>query len=206
MDVSDIVLNFSDLNNSFEFFEWERDDCLFYIDKILAFKIDSKFFDDFNNYYIKVDRDFLKIIKNETITDRGIIKYACLVGDGNRVVALEFASSGNIIKTSSLLLDEEDIIIEEMSDLDSYSINYSLITKRDIFPFLTRNEKKIRMYLVNEINYLYKNYYYDLIGYLYFEMFNTKASINYMYKKLISDITNNFNDDFLKLYEIVKMV
>ena len=93
-----------------------------------------------------------------------------------------------------------------MSDLDSYSINYSLITKRDIFPFLTRNEKKIRMYLVNEINYLYKNYYYDLIGYLYFEMFNTKASINYMYKKLISDITNNFNDDFLKLYEIVKMV
>ncbi|MBQ6324049.1 MAG: hypothetical protein IJI22_04355 [Bacilli bacterium] len=205
MYIYDLVLNFSDIDSCFDFFEWDKEDKLVYVDKILAFKVNSKMIDDIINYRIIVSNSFLDTILNTTTTNLGKIKYSCLLGDNNKVFALEFSSSGEVVKRSSLLLDEEEIVIDEITSLDIYDISYSLLDKNAL-EFLTRSEKVVRNYLLAEINNLYESKSYDEISYLYFEIFNSKTNIQVMYNTLIDGITNHFNDDYLRIYEIVMMV
>ena len=206
MDIYDIVINFSSTEYFLDFFEWRKEDELFYIDKIKAFKVNSKVLNDIINYKIKTNKEFLKQIENTTITDKGVIKYACLVGDNNKIYALEFLASGYVLHVSSLLLDEEEAVIEEMSNFELYSFDYQVLARKEELFFLTRKEKLIRNYLIDKINVLYENKNYDEINYLYFEMFNDKDTFQSMYRKLIDDLTNNFSDSYFKLYEIVKIV
>lgn len=206
MYVYDIVLNFSDTNNGFDFFEWKKEDTFSYIDKILLFKVDDKCIKDINNYKIRVNANFLKAIEDTASTNGSSIKYCCLFGSDNCVLALEFSSDGVAIKKSSMLLDEEDEVIEEIKDLKKYDFKYELAESINNMYFLTRDERLIRQYLLDEIDNLYSCNNYDEISYLYFEIFNDSNSIDIMYKELIEGITNSFNDDYARLYKIVSNI
>ena len=118
--IYDIILNYTDNNHVYEFFEWDKNDILDHIKKILLFRISPQEMNDIINYNIEVTDSFLEKIKNKTKTyqDEKNITYSALFTDLNKIIALEFNKLGQVIARSSLLLDEEDEVISECSDLE----------------------------------------------------------------------------------------
>ncbi len=204
--IYDLVLNFSENERILEFYEWMKEDVLSTIAKIPIIRINRFQMNDILNNKISVTKTFLKKYENKTLLDDGsLLKFSFLVTDLSKVIALEFSSNGEVIRRSSLLLDEEEAVIEESLDYQEEELNYKIIRKYLKFDFLTRDERKIRSSLINELNYLYKNKKYDEINYLYEELFNKKISIHDKYKFLIDDISNNYSSKYNKIYDIIKM-
>ena len=206
--IYDLLLNFTDYNRLLEFYEWDSKDGLEHIKKIPLFKIKSIDMDNIINSNIKVSKIFLDKINNQTIGYRkkNNIKYGCLFCDLNKVVGVEFNKDGKIISRSSLLLDEEEDIIDEISILEDYDFTYKIINKYNTNSFLTRKEMLRRKYLLKELNKIYKDKYYDKFNYLYEEVFgNNNKSISDKYEIIINDIKNNYNNKYNKLYEIVRL-
>ena len=204
--IYDLVLNFSENERILEFYEWMKEDVLSTIAKIPIIRINRFQMNDILNNKISVTKTFLKKYENKTLLDDGsLLKFSFLVTDLSKVIALEFSSKGEVIRRSSLLLDEEEAIIEESLDYQEEELNYKIIRNYLKFDFLTRDERKIRSSLINELNYLYKNKKYDEINYLYEELFNKKISIHDKYKFLIDDSSNNYSSKYNKIYDIIKM-
>ncbi len=204
--IYDLVLNFSENERILEFYEWMKEDVLSTIAKIPIIRINRFQMNDILNNKISVTKTFLKKYENKTLLDDGsLLKYSFLVTDLSKVIALEFSSNGEVIRRSSLLLDEEEAVIEESLDYQEEELNYKIIRNYLKFDFLTRDERKIRSSLINELNYLYKNKKYDEINYLYEELYNEKINIHDKYKFLIDDISNNYSSKYNKIYDIIKM-
>ena len=204
--IYDLVLNFSENERILEFYEWMKEDDLSTIAKIPIIRINRFQMNDILNNKISITKTFLKKYENKTLLDDGsLLKYSFLVTDLSKVIALEFSSNGEVIRRSSLLLDEEEAVIEESLDYQEEELNYKIIRNYLKFDFLTRDERKIRSSLINELNYLYKNKKYDEINYLYEELYNEKINIHDKYKFLIDDISNNYSSKYNRIYDIIKM-
>ncbi len=204
--IYDLVLNFSENERILEFYEWMKEDVLSTVAKIPIIRINRFQMNDILNNKISITKTFLKKYENKTLLDDGsLLKYSFLVTDLSKVIALEFSSNGEVIRRSSLLLDEEEAVIEESLDYQEEELNYKIIRNYLKFDFLTRDERKIRSSLINELNYLYKNKKYDEINYLYEELYNEKINIHDKYKFLIDDISNNYSSKYNRIYDIIKM-
>ena len=203
--IYDIVLNFFNLDEVYEFYEWDKNDRYDYIEKIPIYKINSIQLDEMDNNIIKVSKEFLNSIYNKTCLELDRIDYSILITDSFRVIGLKFNKDGYLIKKSYLLLDEEDVVIEEVNDLDLDILDYVIISKLDNNRFLTRRERGIQKYLLDEINRLYNNRDYDEIDYLYSELFYDKCSVKDKYKMLINGIKNNYDNRYNSLYKIIEL-
>lgn len=206
--IYDILLNFTDDENYFEFYEWKEDDFFEHIKRIPIIRISKEQMQEIMFNKIKVSQDFLELIKGNTISykNKKDIKYGCLVCDLNKAIALEFNSKGLILSKSSLLLDEEEDVIDETSLLDEEKINYELIEKYHFDYFLTRDETFKKRYLLREIEYLKKQKNYDKFNYLYEEIFpKDDLSFTERLTKLVTEIKENYNSKFNDLYEIVRL-
>lgn len=206
--IYDILLNFTDDENYFEFYEWKEDDLFEHIKRIPIIRISKEQMQEIMFNKIKVSQDFLELIKGNTISykNKKDIKYGCLVCDLNKAIALEFNSKGLILSKSSLLLDEEEDVIDETSLLDEEKINYELIEKYHFDYFLTRDETFKKRYLLKEIEYLKKQKNYDKFNYLYEEIFpKDDLSFTERLTKLVTEIKENYNSKFNDLYEIVRL-
>lgn len=205
--IYDIILNLTDDNRILEFFEWSEHDSVEHIKKIPLFKVSTSLMDDLINYEIKVDSNFLENIKNYTelfdIKTKKVIEYACLLSDGSKVIALEFSSSGKVLYRSSLLIDEEEEILDIVENLNRKEINYKKIKRKNINFFLTRKEFFIQNFLLKELKSSYKKKNIKKIKYLYEECFNKKGSDEDLYKILVDDIKNNFSSKHVKLFNIL---
>ena len=155
--VYDIVLNFFDYRNVYDFYEWEKEDNYFYIEKIPIFVINSIEMNEIMFSRIKISKELINKIKNNTIYDKGIIDYSFLITNREKVMALKFDSSGELIEMSNLLFDEEEMVIKEVSDFDIYCLDYTIISNNDNNNFLSRKEIYIKNYLLKITNY--KNKY-----------------------------------------------
>lgn len=206
--IYDILLNFSDEKRLLEFYEWSKKDGLEHIKKIPLFKINTIDMDNICNGKIKVDKSFLDKIYNSTMVYRNkkYIRYGALFCDLNRVVAVEFYKDGTPICKSTLLLDEEEEIIDECIDLRDYDLNYKVLEKYDVDFFSTREELFRKNYLIHEIVSLFKDKYFDKFNYLYEEIFGRdEKTTSDRYTVLLEDINNNYNDKYNKLYDIVRL-
>ncbi len=206
--VYDILLNFSDNKRLLEFYEWSKKDNLEHIKKIPLFKISSLDMENIITSNIKVSKSFLDMISNMTVLykNKKIIKYGALFCDLNKVVAVEFYKDGTVICRSSLLLDEEEDIIDEASILPDFDFSYKVIEKYDVDLFLTRNETFKKRYLLKEIESLFKEKYFDKFNYLYEEVFGRDdKDICDRYKIMIDDINGHYDDKYNNLYEIVRL-
>ncbi len=202
--VYDIVLNFSDLDNLIDFYEWNKEDHVVEVSKIPIFRIDRLVMDDFFNNKIKIDLNFLSKIKNETIcNNNSYISYSCLLCDLNVVIAIKCDCEGNVIEKSRLLFDEEDFIIDSSVEYEIFNFSYKKLDMLSNNNFLTRRDKFIREYLINEITKLYNNNSYDELNYLYGEIYNDSISIKNKYDKLILNLKDNYSPIFEKLYDIL---
>ncbi len=207
--IYDIIINLTDDDRILEFYEWNEHDSIEHVKKIPLFKVNTTFIDDIISYEIKVDSKFLKSIKDYTelfdIKTKKIMEYACLVSDGSKVIALEFSESGKILYRSSLLLDEEEEILDIVDNVDEKDIKYKKIKSRNINYFLTRKELFIKNYLLKELKSSHRKKNINKIKYLYEECFDKKDSNSDFYKELVEDINNNFSNKHKRLFEILTM-
>jgi hypothetical protein len=206
--IYDVILNYTDEQRIIEFFEWDRNDKSEHIKKIPIIKVSTQQLYEIINYNIKIDKLFLDKIKNQTImckTNKKI-EHACLLTDSNKVIAIEINKNGEVISKSSLLLDEEEEIIEESYETKEETINYTIKNKVICNSYLTRKELFRQRYLLKEIDYLYKEKKYEKLSFLYEEIFSKdKLSIKEKYLKLKNDIKTNYSNLHNALFEIVRL-
>lgn len=206
--VYDVLLNFTDENKIIEFFEWDNDDIIEHVKKIPIMRVSSKILIDIINNEIMVEKEFLERIKNNTTLYKKTknLQYAVLISDLNRVIGIEFDKEGKIISKSSLLLDEEEEIIEECLDIKEENLNYKIIKKIEKENYLTRNETKKRRYLLKEIDNLYKEKDIDKLTYLYEELYKKDdTTFPEKYFKIKLDLEQNYSKQHDELYNIVRL-
>lgn len=208
--IYDLVLNWTDQDRVYEFFEWELNDEIEHIKRIPLFKIEASLFDEVFHYNIMVDKEFLNKIYNltEKYTNVGVepIAYSCVLTDGIRVIAIEFDDEGKSIYRSRMLLDEEQDVLVLSNKLSPYKISFNKTSYRNSISFITRRESEIRKLLTLEINNSYKNGNFDKLKYLYFEFFGKENNdIDTVYKKLLQSIDKEINYNHNKLYEVIKL-
>ena len=206
--IYDILLNFTDTERLLEFFEWDEKDQIENIKKIPLIRVSNKTMKDFIVKKVKISEELLSEIKNKTSTYRKTkdFEYTLLISDLNKVVAIEFAQNGEVIARSSLLLDEEEEVLEETEYLEVQTINYKIIKTYKADYHLTRTEQKKKNYLLKEMDILYKENNTSKLIFLYEELFKKDdLSLYDKYLKIKNDIENNYSNKHNKLYDIVRL-
>ncbi len=206
--IYDVLLNFTDDERIIEFFEWDDKDYPEHIKRIPLLRVSTKTLDDLLNKKVKVNNDLLDKIKGETSLYKKStnLDYATLFSDLNKVIALEFNESGEVISKSSLLLDEEEDLIEEAADLREEPITYKILSKNSKDYFLTRQEVKKKRYLLKEMDNLYEENNIEKLNFLYEELFK-KDDLSFYdkYMRIKKDLTENYSKKHNKLYDIVRL-
>lgn len=205
--IYDILVNFNDGDRLIEFFEWNETDLFEHIKKIPIYRISSKQMQEICNNKIILDKEHLIYIKSKTqLYNNTDIKYALIVTDLNKAIALEFNNQGEVISRSAFLLDEEESIIEEAYNFKEELLKYELSDEYKIDYYLTRKELFKKNYLLKELNFLEKNKDYEKLNYLYEEIFK-KDNLTYKERilRLIENIKNNYNFKHNELYEIIRL-
>lgn len=204
----DIILNWSE-NDAYNFYEWNDTDYLELVKKIPIFKIKHKAFLDISVNNVKVNEEFLDLIKDRTlISGKNIINkinYAALFTDGKNVLAVEFNSKGISTNRSKLLIDDELNVLEVAYSLKESLFIYDVLENIKINKVLRQEEEATRIIFL-EINNLYKSKKIAKLRYLYYEYKKEKLEdIEIIYQNIIDDLKNGINQDILKLYYIIKL-
>lgn len=204
--IYDVLLNFFPTNTLIEFYEWQEKDSIDHVKKIPIIRIPTKMMTSLLSLKIKVSNSFLQEIKDSTsIYNHRDLKYATLFTDLNRAVALEFDNTGISIRKSSLLLDEEEEVIDESKLLTQTNVDYEVITEESKPLFLTRDEIFKRDYLLKEFQLLNEKKDYAKFNFLYEELFTDNFSYAKRYQKIINLLSKEYSSKYDDLYEIVKI-
>ena len=206
--IYDLLLNFTDDERILEFFEWNEKDEIINIKKIPLIRVSNKTMKDFINKKLKLTEELLLEIKNKTTTYSKTedLEYSLLISDLNKVIAIEFNKKGEVLSRSSLLLDEEDEVLEEVEYLEIQPIKYKVISTYKTNYTLTRLEQKKKKYLLKEMDTLYQENNISKLTFLYEEIFpKDELSLYDKYLKLKEDIEDNYSNNHNKLYDIVRL-
>ena len=206
----DILLNWTKGERLKEFYEWTLEDDLEHIKKMPIIRIRESLLKDLLTSKVKIDKSFLSKIKYKSESyfhnEIDVIDYAFIVTTEKKSLALELDDEGNVMYKSSLLIDEEEEILEIGEDLVVMDIPYEVISKTYNISYLTRKEEEEGRFLTKEIkkikqnkeksklNYLYKEFFIDDV-----ESFNDKLTI------LEKEISKDYNSFHHKLYNLLKL-
>ncbi len=197
--IYDIVLNLNEI--LYEFYEWELNDNIVYIKKIPLVKVKKN--DLFNIKYnkVKVNDIILNKIKNKTnFFTKTTYEYVCLLTDSNIVIGVVFDKFGNVILRSSLLIDEEEDVLEVAQIIPYLNIDCKVLNKTRL-SFLTRNEIKINKYIKNKLNKIND---LNKLKYIYYECFNDiETDITKIKKRFLNELNNK--EIANKLYDILRL-
>lgn len=199
--IYDIVLNFN--KDFYNFFEWNKNDNIINVKKIPIFLIDNDTFTSMKYDNVIVSKDFIDLIRDKTYTyTRSKLGISCLVSNNKEVIAVLFNDNGNLIKRSSLMLDEEEEVLDEIENDSLYKI--SIIKRRKVnIENVNRNIKEKKDFLIKYINEE-KN---DInLKYLYYDYFEKdENNIKIIKNDLIKEIKNNWNKKLNNFYDTVKI-
>ena len=203
--VYDVMLNYSNENQFFDFYEWDKNDSFLIIQEIPIIKISEKQMIEIEKSIIQVSPSFLNDIFEKSKSIDFQVFTGLLVMNNDKVIGLKFDRNGLLIEKSSLLLDEEMAIIDENKDLCITDFSY-IVVSSTIFSFLTRREKKLQKRLLKEVNSFYLRQEYDVINYLYQELFSDKKSSEEQYQLLLDHIQYHYSAQTEKLFDIICLV
>ena len=206
----DILLNWTKEERLKEFYEWNLEDDLEHIKKMPIIRIRESLLKDLLTSKVKIDKTFLSKIKYKSESyfhnEIDVIDYAVIVTTEKKALALELDNEGNVMYKSSLLIDEEEEVLEIGEDLVVMDIPYEVITKNKKVSYLTRKEEEEKKFLIKEmkkikqnkeeskLNYLYKEFFIDDV-----ESFNDKLTI------LEKEISKDYNSFHHNLYNLLKL-
>ena len=199
--IYDIVLNFN--KDFYNFFEWNKNDNVINVKKIPIFLIDNDTFTSMKYDNVIVSKDFIDLIRDKTYTyTRSKLGISCLVSNNKEVIAVLFNDNGNLIKRSSLMLDEEEEVLDEIENDSLYKIN--IIKRRKVnIENVNRNIKEKKDFLIKYIN---KETNDINLKYLYYDYFEKdENNIKTIKNDLIKEIKNNWNKKLNNFYDTVKI-
>ncbi len=205
--IYDVLLNFN--KDLFEFFEWEDNDYILYVKKIPVIRVKTKVIYDIIDNKIKVDNNFLNLIKCKTKLyeerDEKKYKYACIFSDGFISVAVNFIN-GKSIYVSKMLLDEEKDVFDSMVKQKQIYFKYTCLEKRNK-KLLSRKEILNKKLLLKEIKELYLKKNIEVLKYLYLEYFEEESDdIEFIYNKFSSEITNKYSEKFNNILDLIRLI
>lgn len=208
--IYDILLNFCDCDELYDFYEWNQNDGIENIKRIKLVHVDRMLLDDLLYYDGLIDHNFLlKVYRTcEVYTNRKvkILDYCCLFSDGERVLAIEFNEEGRPIYKSKLLIDEEEEIAILANNLEYFPIVFNKKEKVLQNRFFTRNEIVIRNYLMKEIEECYRKKNYGKLRFLYEEYFEEEdSSYPKMMQALLDSMKNSLDSKHMNIYQILKL-
>lgn len=197
----DIALNMSD--KSYMFYEWDEEDSIEVFKRIPFFQVTSNTLKDFYNNKIKVNNEFLEVIKNKAKGTNS--SYIALFADKNGAIALEFLDNGCEIARSYLQVDDEVNVFEILYTTNVYDIAYEVI---EAIPYKSnlRSEDNIKLLINTEIKSLIKDKKLEKLKYLYMEWFNKECDdISLIEKEMYDKLNNKITLKEIKIYELIKL-
>ncbi len=204
--IYDIVLNFN--INYYEFYEWNKNDNIINIRKIPTFKVDNQTYYDFKFNDITVKNDFLKLIEDETSIYLGNTnKYMCIITNSKEAIGIMFNKNGLIIKKSSLIIDEENEVLELAYDIENTRIDYQVNRVCKKMRLVSRSEGEKKKKIINNLNHLFKINNYELIRYIYYDAFlKEEKDVNKIYDELINVINKNETIYINRISSILELI
>lgn len=202
----DILLNFQDKENLYEFYEWEETDDIDFVKKIPLYRISTSELKDVVKYKVKFSPELIEEIKNKTIlkSSRKVLKNTFIVSDAKDALAMELNDDGEVISRSKLLLSDEINLNEIMFTMKEVKLNFEKIEKYQKRENI-RQIDKIKKLINCEINTLYESKNISKLKYLYYEWFNEKKeNIEEIYKKMQQELKNNFDENQQRIYDLIK--
>lgn len=198
--IYDVVLNFN--KEYYDFFEWNEEDNFLHLKKIPIIRISTKELILFLTKKIKLNEDIIKSIENKTETYKfnDYNNYFCILSDNINSIACEFNKNGNLLKISSMLLDEENEANDLSKKLPLTKLNLTIIKDNKKQNFKTREEIMKEKFVKKQIKNIFENQKYELLDYIYYE-FNGIDKKNKKIKDFIND-SRNLN----KLYALLKII
>jgi len=196
--IFDIVLNFHD--NYYNFFEWNRTDTIKNIYKVSIYRVNDKDLINLKNNKVIVSNEFITKIKEDNPKHKKII---CLVSNTKTSIGLLFDASGNLLKRSSLLFEEETEVNHLAKTISLTKINYIQNTPLKQINTL-RIEKEKKELLENYIKDLSDEY---TLKYLYYEYFNKECNnISTIKTKLLKELATEWSIKKNNLYQIINLL
>lgn len=197
--IYDIYLNLNEY--MYDFFEWNKNDKITHIKKIPVIKVDESVLKHLINNKIKINENLLLQIYNKTEiwSSSKQIPYCALFADNSNLIAIEFNSSGNSIKKSSLLIDEEIEVLEIINRFKEKNIDFKVIKKEKSI-LKTRKQIKEEKFINNEL----KNIDESKLNYIYFECFGKQEKNKNIILNNINKISKN-SKTYKNLYDILKL-
>jgi len=205
--IYDILINFQP--NLYDVYDWNKNDDILHLRKIPMFKLHTESLKELCNYNILIANDFLVKIYNRTeLFGRNKVaplEYCFLATDLKEVVGFKLDKMGKIISYSKLLLEEEAEVLEYAQGLTTYELPYQVFEKKELFPFRTREEVKIKNYILKELKQIVKKQDEDKLVYLYLECFGEKCNSTQVVHTIFEKLEQNWDKVYLKLYQFLKM-
>lgn len=199
----DLELNF--LEESYKFYEWEKDDIWEYYKKVPLFLVSNKCLKDILEYEIIVDKEFLDKIYNKAKRRDGVSKYVALFAASDGVIGVEFGDDGKSILWSYVSVMDEVNIMDILDTLKQEKIKYEIGNVR-IRKDNLRMEDIIRNFVLKEIDSLENNVNIYKLKYLYIEWFNEEGNNKLdMIQKMKDKINGDIGNDEVKVYNLIKL-
>ena len=202
----DILLNFQDESNLYEFYEWEETDDIEFIKKIPLFRLNTSSLKDIMKYKVKFSKEILNEIKNKTIVKSSsqILKNTFLVSDTKNALALELDDNGVVCNRSKLLLNDELNLNEIMFTMKEKKLEYEKLEK-----YKKREEMrqiaKIKRLINCEIDTLTKSKNESKLKYIYYEWFNEwDVNVEHMVKKMKNELKKHFDSKQQEIYNLIR--
>lgn len=212
--VYDILLNWFEEGRMIEFFEWDLNDELEHIKKIPLFRVERETLQEIVRSFVQFSSSFLEKIKNKTEgyyhNEVDTIFYACLLSDGEKCIALELDEKGRTLYKSSLLLDEEEEILELVEELTTMTLDYEVCSKeikKENGEYLTRTEQQNKNYLVKELKKMWHDQELSKVGYLYEECLGDEREKEVVdkYNKLMEIAEKEYTSLHERMIEILQL-
>ena len=207
--IYDIVLNFH--HDYYEFYEWDNNDDLLQIKKIALMRINCNDFNNILNKKVLFDDSFLLNIfhKCEYFENKKIISipYSVIFTDSYRTVAIMIDLDNNIIKYSSLTLEDEEDVIFLGEKIGITKVKYQILgDNNNINNYKTRKELEMISYIKDDILESYNKKNVEKLKYLYSEYFDIKSNnIEKIKKDLEEELTKDIGEKHFNLYRLIKL-
>ena len=187
--INNITFNF--LDKYYPFYEWLLDDELV-TKKCYVYKVSSNILNDLIEYNIILDKSFLKDVP-------------LVFCDDYTAVGVQFNSNGESIYKSSLLLTDEEKILNYTKFMKKGNINYKKKGKQ-IKDEKLRNEENIKNKILYEVDKLIKNNDMEKFKFIYYEWFNKdEKNIECMKKNITKKLNGPISESEKKVYDLIKL-
>lgn len=201
--IYDVLANFNDC--FYDFYDWNDSDNIIHIKKLPILKVSIDFFNKIKYCDVLVGSCLLEKIYRKTEffnINKNKYSYVCCFCDGREALIISFDSKGNILGRSSMLIDEENEVIDISECIDYVDYDFEVINELSYDFFKTRKELSINQLFFDELKCMSN----DKIRYLYFECFNEREfDVKKIIDKFVNEFNNNFDFIYGKIYSFLKL-